>query len=99
MNAALQQSTQRSVVRLSYSIELRYDIREQPADFVFNVHAARTASQAIVVETLAIEPHVEPLMHTDPVLGNRYMRLRAGPGTTVVRYGATVDIDHHRTSP
>jgi transglutaminase-like putative cysteine protease len=86
-------------VRLSYSIELRYEIAEQPADFVFNVHAARTPSQTIVLETLSVEPRVEPLMHTDPVLGNRYMRLRAGPGPTVVRYGATVDIDHHRTSP
>ena len=89
----------RSVVRLSYSIELRYEIAEQPADFVFNVHAAQTPSQTIVVETLAIEPRIEPRMHTDPVLGNRYMRLRAGPGPMVMRYAATVDIDHHRASP
>jgi transglutaminase-like putative cysteine protease len=87
------------VVRLSYSIELKYEIAEQPADFVFNVHAARTPSQTIVVETLSVEPRIEPSMHTDPVLGNRYMRLRAGPGPMVMRYGATVDIDHHRTSP
>jgi len=99
MNAAVQEPVRRSVVRLSYSIELRYEIAEQPADFVFNVHAARTPSQTIVLETLSVEPRVEPLMHTDPVLGNRYMRLRAGPGPLVVRYGATVDIDHHRTSP
>jgi len=99
MNAAMQEPARRSVVRLSYSIELRYEIAEQPADFVFNVHAARTPSQTIVLETLSVEPRVEPLMHTDPVLGNRYMRLRAGPGPIVVRYGATVDIDHHRTSP
>ena len=99
MNAAVKEPVRRSVVRLSYSIELRYEIAEQPADFVFNVHAARTPSQTIVLETLSVEPRVEPLMHTDPVLGNRYMRLRAGPGPIVVRYGATVDIDHHRTSP
>ena len=99
MNAAVQEPVRRSVVRLSYSIELRYEIAEQPADFVFNVHAARTPSQTIVLETLSVEPRVEPLMHTDPVLGNRYMRLRAGPGPLVVRYGATVDIDHHRASP
>jgi len=86
-------------VRLSYSIELQYEIAEQPADFVFNVHAARTPSQTIVVETLSVEPRIEPSMHTDPVLGNRYMRLRAGPGPMVMRYGATVDIDHYRTSP
>ena len=99
MNALAQVPARPSVVRLSYSIELRYEIAEQPADFVFNVHAARTPSQTIVVETLSVEPRTEPSMHTDPVLGNRYMRLRAGPGTIVVRYGATVDIDHHRTSP
>ena len=99
MNAAVQEPVRRSVVRLSYSIELRYEIAEQPADFVFNVHAARTPSQTIVLETLSMEPLAEPLMHTDPVLGNRYMRLRAGPGPLVVRYGATVDIDHHRASP
>jgi len=89
----------RSVVRLSYSIELTYQIADQPADFVFNVHAARTASQSVVVEALEVQPHIEPTMYTDPVLGNRYMRLRAGPGPLVVRYGATVDIDHHRTNP
>ena len=89
----------RSVVRLSYSIELKYQIADQPADFVFNVHAARTPSQTIVVESLEVLPRVEPSMHTDPVLGNRYMRLRAPPGPLVVRYGATVDIDHHRISP
>jgi len=92
-------AARRSVVRLSYSIELKYEIAEQPADFVFNVHAARTASQTLVVEALSVEPRAEPLMHTDAALGNRYMRLRAGPGPLVVRYGATVDIDHHRASP
>ncbi|HSW84776.1 MAG TPA: transglutaminase family protein [Usitatibacter sp.] len=99
MSATQPTSTSRSVVRLSYSIELKYEIAEQPADFVFNVHAARTPSQTIVVETLSVEPRIEPLMHTDPVLGNRYMRLRAAPGPMVMRYGATVDIDHYRTSP
>ena len=99
MSAAPEAPARRSVVRLSYSIELKYQIAEQPADFVFNIHAARTPAQAIVVETLDVKPHVEPLMQTDPFLGNRYMRLRAGPGPLVVRYGATVDIDHHRASP
>ncbi|MBC8022644.1 MAG: transglutaminase family protein [Burkholderiales bacterium] len=99
MSASPETTTRRSVVRISYSIELKYQIAEQPADFVFNVHAARTPSQTVVVEALCIEPRVEPLMHTDPALGNRYMRLHAGPGPMVMTYGATVDIDHHRTSP
>ena len=99
MSLVPQEPAARPVVRLSYSIELRYEVADQPADFVFNVHAARTPSQTIVVETLDVTPRVEPSMHTDPVLGNRYMRLRAGPGPLVVRYGATVDIDHHRSNP
>jgi len=99
MSALQPAAARRSVVRLSYSIELRYEIAEQPADFVFNVHAARTPYQTIVVEALSVTPRIEPTMHTDTVLGNRYMRLRAGPGPMVLNYGATVDIDHHRSSP
>jgi transglutaminase-like putative cysteine protease len=87
------------LVRLSFAIELKYEIGEQPADFVFNIHAARTPWQAVVSESLAISPHLEPLLQTDPILGNRYMRLRALPGPLAVRYEATVDIEHHRESP
>ena len=87
------------MVRLSFAIELRYEIAEQPADFVFNVHAARTPWQSVVVENLTVAPHLDHVLHTDPTLGNRYMRLRAGPGPLSVRYEATVDIDHHTESP
>src|SRR6185503_14710743 len=46
-----------------------------------------------------IHPPIEPVLHEDPVLGNRTVRLRATPGPLAVRYEATVDIDHHRESP
>ena len=87
------------MVRLTFSIALEYDIAEQPADFVFNIHAARTPWQTVVTEVLAIDPPGEYQLQTDPVLENRYLRLRAGPGHAVVRYSATVDIDHFRQSP
>lgn len=87
------------MVRLSFAIELKYEIAEQPGDFVFNVHAARTPWQTVVVENLTVTPHLDHVLHTDPTLGNRYMRLRAGPGPLSVRYEATVDIDHHTESP
>lgn len=87
------------MVRLSFVIELKYQIGEQPADFVFNIHAARTPWQVVVSENLAITPYAEPVLQTDPILGNRYMRLRAPPGPLAVRYEATVDINHHRESP
>lgn len=87
------------MVRLSFTIELRYEIAEQPADFVFNIHAAQTPWQTVVSENITIAPPLEHVLHTDPVIGNRYMRVRAGPGPLAVRYEAIVDIDHHRQSP
>jgi transglutaminase-like putative cysteine protease len=87
------------VIRLSFDIELKYEIAEQPADFVFNIHAAHTAWQAVVNEVLTIEPPVASVLQLDPALDNRYLRVRARPGPLAVRYGATVDIDHFRQSP
>jgi transglutaminase-like putative cysteine protease len=88
------------LIRLSFDIELAYEIAEQPADFVFNIHAARTPWQSVVTEVLTIDPpRTLPLLQEDAALGNRYMRLRAGPGPVAVRYGATVDIDHYKHSP
>src|SRR5688572_1884734 len=86
------------MIRLSFDIELKYEIAEQPAEFVFNIHAAHTTLQSVVNEVLAIEPMGQHRLQTDASLGNRYLRLRAGPGPLSVRYGATVDIDHHRKS-
>jgi hypothetical protein len=68
------------MIRLSFAIALEYDIAEQPADFVFNIHAARTPWQTVVTEILTIDPPGEYQLQTDPVLENRYLRLRAGPG-------------------
>lgn len=87
------------MIRLSFSIQLKYEIAESPADFVFNIHAARTPSQTIVSESLTLSQPIEPTVHTDAASANRYMRLRAQPGTLLVSYDATVDIDHHRDSP
>ena len=87
------------MVRLSFAIELRYEILEQPADFVFNIHAARTARQVVVQEDVVLTPPVACELQEDASVGNRYMRVRAGPGPFSVRYEAVVDIDHHRSSP
>jgi len=87
------------LVRLDFTIELKYEIAEAPADFVFNIHAARTSSQAVVSETLTFSQPVEPDLYVDPATASRFMRVRAEPGELLVRYAATVDIDHHRESP
>ena len=87
------------MIRLSFAIGLEYEIAGQPADFVLNIHASRTPWQAVVSETLDIDPPLAPVLHADPVHGNRYLRLRAGPGPLAVRYAATVDLEHHLESP
>ncbi len=87
------------MIRLAFTIELNYEIAEQSADFVFNIHAAHTPRQAVVTERLAIAPNLEPLLQVDPASGNRYLRLRAAPGPLAVRYEATVDIDPRLDSP
>jgi len=89
----------RRMVRMELSIELRYEIANQASDFVFNVHAAQTAHQRIVAETLEITPFATPLVYDDGMNGARFMRLRADPGPLCVRYAATVDIEHHAESP
>lgn len=87
------------MVRLKFFIELKYEILGYPSDFIFNIHAARTAAQAIVTENLQVEPAVPVSHFVDPAHNNRYARLRAGPGNLMVRYDATVDIEHHIAPP
>jgi len=87
------------MVRLELLVELNYEIDQYGADFVFNIHAANTRCQVISFENLTISQPIAPQMHTDPATGNRYMRLRAGPGPLKVAYAATVDLTHHRSDP
>lgn len=83
------------MIRLELHVELNYDIDQYGADFVFNVHAAQTRSQVIAAEKLALSQPIDPQMYTDPVTGNRYMRLRALRGPLKLAYTATVDLTHH----
>ncbi len=84
---------------MKFSIRLQYGIATQPGDFIFNIHAARTAHQAVVAETLRIDPFVSVPVEVDPASGSRFVRLTAGPGELYVGYDATVDITHHFESP
>src|SRR5690242_5982746 len=87
------------MVRLSFTIELRYEIAGHPGDFVFNVHAARTPWQHVVSEKLQLTPHAEYWLQADAALGYRYLRVHAATGPLALHYEATVDIDHHVASP
>jgi transglutaminase-like putative cysteine protease len=87
------------VIRIELQVELSYEIDEHGADFVFNIHAAHTQSQTLRAESLVLSQPIDPQMHTDPVTGNRYLRLRAAPGELKLSYATTVDLMHHRAEP
>ncbi|MES2952321.1 MAG: transglutaminase family protein [Pseudomonadota bacterium] len=87
------------MIRIELQIALNYQVDPLGADFVFNIHAARTASQRILVENLFVNQPVESQVYTDPFSGNRYMRLHALPGELNVSYTATIDLTHHFAEP
>lgn len=87
------------MIRIELQVELQYEIGPQGADFIFNIHAAHTASQVISAESLQLSQPINPQIHTDPVTGNRYMRLRGMPGEFKLSYLATVDLTHHFADP
>ena len=84
------------MIRIELRVELNYEIDVHGADFIFNVHAAHTPCQTIVAEQARLSQPVASQMHTDAATGNRYLRLRAGPGVLSLGYTATVDLAHHR---
>jgi transglutaminase-like putative cysteine protease len=87
------------MIRLKMSIGLQYEIANQTSDFMFNIHAANTAHQKVIVENLDIHPASQPVVYPDTPDGTRFMRLRAEPGQLNIYYTATVDIDHYVESP
>jgi transglutaminase-like putative cysteine protease len=88
-----------TMVRLKFSIELAYDILDEYADFILNIQATQTPHQRIASETLSNSQQARQDSYIDPRYGTRFLRLRAKAGPLVVRYDATVDIDHHRAAP
>jgi hypothetical protein len=87
------------MIRIELHVELVYEIDQNGADFVFNIHAAHTPRQTISSESLVLSQPVQPQVHTDPTTGNRYMRLRGLPGELKLSYMATVDMAHYRADP
>ena len=67
------------MVRLVFSVELKYDVAPPGCDFIFNIHAAHTRQQRVVTEMMELGQFLLPQVHTDSSTGNRYMRLRAEP--------------------
>lgn len=89
----------RSACRIDLLVDLRYEIAEPGADFIFNIHAAQTAHQTVRQERLQLNQAIDRQLHTDPATGTRCLRLQAHPGLLQVTYTATVDLAHHRCDP
>lgn len=87
------------MLRLKFSIELNYEIDQPGCDFVFSIHAAQTAYQIVVDESLTISQNLASSMYTDPITHTRFLRLKAFAGPLAVRYDATVDLDHYIAQP
>ena len=87
------------MVRLQFSIELNYDITDVACDFIFNVHAAQTAAQTVVSESLAMSQPVTSSLFTDDITNARFLRFKASHGPLLVRYDATVDLNHFTAEP
>ncbi len=87
------------MVRMSLQIGLDYDVGAGGADFIFNVHAARTDCQVVLAERLDLSPTLTPRLYTDPATSTRFLRLRAPQGRLSLRYAATVALQHHVADP
>lgn len=87
------------MIRIELQIELNYEVGAQGADFIFNIHAARTPCQTVLRETLSLSQAIDAPVHADPASGNRYLRLRALPGPLTLGYAATVELAHHTADP
>ncbi len=87
------------MVRIEIQVELNYEVGEQGADFIFNIHAARTPRQTIAAEGLLLNQPIATAVHTDPGTGNRYLRLHALPGPLKLGYTASVDLAHDSAEP
>ncbi len=87
------------MVRLQFAIDLHYQIEFPGTDFVFNIHAAQTASQTLIGESLHISQPILSRIEQAPETRARYLRLCAQAGPLHIAYQATVDIDHHVGNP
>lgn len=87
------------MIRLNFTVDLRYEVLHQASDFIFNIHPAQTKHQSIARENLVINQTVSPKFFAEKPDGSRFMQIQANPGLLSIDYSATVDIDYHTDSP
>jgi transglutaminase-like putative cysteine protease len=86
------------MVRYRLGCALSYTVASETT-FIFNLEAARTASQTIVQETLTLTPAAERNAYTEPALGNRYFGASVMPGNFSLEYNAEVELSVFRADP
>jgi transglutaminase-like putative cysteine protease len=84
---------------LEMHIELTYEIGPPGADFIFEVHAARTPQQRVLSENLQLSQPVDAICWVDPATATRSMRLQAQPGRLVLGYDVAVELEHRHDDP
>lgn len=87
-----------SRVRIDYRVELHYDIAGA-SDFIFLIHPARTPQQEVLSESLSLAPQVAHSLESDPVTGNRLLKLQADTGTLDLKLQAMIEVRHHMDEP
>lgn len=85
-------------VKMEFEIELGYTVDAASANFIFNIHAAKTDHQTVVSETLDIDRPVNNALQSDET-GNRWLRVQASSGQFNLRYRAAVLLSHVITEP
>ena len=58
-----------STVQMDLQVELNYDVGAQGADFIVNIHAARTPAQTVLEESLLVSQAIAAPVHADPATG------------------------------
>jgi transglutaminase-like putative cysteine protease len=92
------QETTGSRFRLRYSVDLHYDL-SGPAEFLINVHAAKTPRQTVVEEAFEVTPPQPWSIECDPAIGNRIAKLSADTPALDVHYTGLVEIQHRIVEP
>lgn len=78
-------------IKMKFDISLEYAV-ESSADFIFNIQAAKTPHQTVISENLDIGDYGRSAQQFDDIEGNRWLRIKAAPGTLNVQYTAVIGL-------
>jgi len=78
--------------------KLVYDV-QSPTTLLVNVAVASTPHQKVLNERFTVTPSAPETQLPIGEERNRFVRLLLNPGRTTIRYGATVELDHHTQDP